>query len=305
MKRILKYAAPALIALLAVLVATQYRRDIPPALLEKRYGAPPSRFITVEGLRVHYRDQGKGFPLVLIHGTASSLHTWDGWVDSMGGSFRIVRLDLPGFGLTGPNAIGDYRIGWYVEFLERFLESAGITRCHMAGNSLGGLIAWSYARSNPGKVDRLILVDPAGYPIEGRSFLGISRVPGINLLLRHITPRVLVAAGVREVYGDPSRVTEGLIDRYYEIMLREGNRQAMIDRGAVAREDLSPAIRELRLPVLVQWGALDRVIPPEHARRFAADIPGARVIVYPGLGHVPMEEAPAATARDAMAFLRR
>jgi pimeloyl-ACP methyl ester carboxylesterase len=305
MKRILRYSAPALIALLALLVASQYRRDIPAAELEKKYAGPPSRFITVEGLRVHYRDQGKGFPLVLLHGTASSLHTWDGWARIMSGSYRIVRLDLPGFGLTGPNAGGDYTVARYVEFLDRFLSATGIRRCHLAGNSLGGLIAWSFARAHPGKVDRLILVDPAGYPIRGASFLGLSRVPGVNLLLRHITPRALVAVGIREVYGDTSKVTDNLIGRYYEMMLREGNRQAMIDRGRVAREDLSAGIRDLRLPVLVQWGSLDRLIPVDHARRFGADIPGATVIVYPGLGHVPMEEAPETTAGDAMAFLRR
>ena len=144
----------ALISFLALV-----RFDIPVEELKKTYADGTSRFVPVGGMDVHYRDEGRGFPLVLIHGTAASLHTWDGWATALSGDFRVIRMDLPAFGLTGPAPDRDYRIGAYVRFIDDFLDTIGVTRCHLAGNSLGGLIAWNYALAHPAKVDRMILVD--------------------------------------------------------------------------------------------------------------------------------------------------
>ncbi|MEM8548821.1 MAG: alpha/beta fold hydrolase, partial [Pseudomonadota bacterium] len=106
-----------------------------------------SRFVAVAGSDAHYRREGTpGAPvLLLLHGTSSSLHTWDGWVSRLADDYDIVRVDLPGFGLTGPRADRDYTVSAYVAFLERFVARLGLTQFTIAGNSLGGNIAWRFA----------------------------------------------------------------------------------------------------------------------------------------------------------------
>ena len=135
--------------------------------LTNHYTTDESRFIAVDGLRIHYRDEGSGPVLVLLHGVASSLHTWDGWVAEMKDQYRIIRLDLPAHGLTGPDpGVERYDTQYMVEKLDRFLDKLGIERLSLAGNSLGGFISWNYALQRPQRVDKLILIDSAGYPQE-------------------------------------------------------------------------------------------------------------------------------------------
>lgn len=304
MKRKILIGAVIGIALVAA-VAALVRPDIPPEELKSRYAPPPSRFITVQGMEIHYRDEGKGFPVVLIHGIASSLHTWEAWASVLDKRYRVVRMDLPGFGLTGPRADGDYRAESFALFMDEFLKELGIGKCHMAGHSMGGEIAWYYAVTRPGRVERLILIDAAGYPQENKiTPLALARIPLANDILRRITPRFLIARSLKTVYGDPSKITEGLIDRHYYLMLRKGNRQAMIDRTKASMEsDYSAFIKKISLPVLILWGERDGWIPLEHGYRFNRDIPGSLFKKYPGAGHAPMEEMPAETVRDAVDFL--
>lgn len=292
-------------------LVTHYRADIPVATLRAEYAGSGARFIEVDGATIHLRDEAPAGgadsrpPLVLIHGTASSLHTWDGWADRLGDTFRIVRFDLPGFGLTGPNAENDYRITRYVRTLGALLDRLGIERADVAGNSLGGHVAWRFALAAPERVRRLVLIDAAGYPQvdEKGNVLDVGRLPLVRRLLRKVTPRFLVEDGLRDVYADDTKVTPALIERHYRLLLREGNRDALIARLATPQEDRRADLPEVRQPTLVMWGAEDAWIPSEYARRFAADLPNATVEVYDGLGHVPMEEDPERTAADVRAFL--
>src|SRR5206468_1092598 len=149
-----------------------------------------------------YRDEGSGPLVVLVHGTSSSLHTWDGWAAALRDRWRVVRVDLPGFGLTGPSPARDYRIAAYVTFVDRFLERvAGGVPCALAGNSLGGNIAWEYALAHPSRVRALVLVDSAGYPLVlgGAAPLAfrVARWPVVADLLAGLDPRRLVEDGVR------------------------------------------------------------------------------------------------------------
>ena len=218
-------------------------------------------------------------------------------------------MDLPGFGLTGPQPANDYSIEEYTRFVLRVADTLGVRQFIVAGNSLGGEIAWHVASAVPDRVQRLILVDAAGYAYTPKSVpLGfrIARTPALHWITEHTLPRSVVASSVRNVYGDPSRVSDALVDRYYELTLREGNRAALSRRFSQSHPGTDIArLKSLHLPTLILWGAQDRLIPPEHGEQFHRDIAGSQLIVYDGLGHVPHEEDPARTVADVLKFLER
>ena len=304
-------ALAALLALFALAVGLNWAPDRPVETLMARWAQPPSAFIDVRGLKVHVRDEGPRddpAPLVLIHGTSSSLHTWEGWVAAFKGERRVITMDLPGFGLTGPNARDDYRTAAYVSFVIDLLDTLAVKKCVLAGNSLGGEIAWQVAVAAPGLVERLILVDAAGYPLQSQSIpigFRIARTPGLNRIMEFTLPRSLVASSVRNVYGDAARVTPELIDRYEALTLRTGNRRALVRR--FEQSDLgadAARIAKIRQPTLILWGGRDRLIPVDNARRFEHDIAGSRLVIFDDLGHVPHEEDAARTAAAVRDFLK-
>ena len=261
-------------------------------------------------MKVHVRDEGvkdDPVPIILLHGTSASLHTWDGWARALEGRRRVLRLDLPGFGLTGPAPDGDYTIEAYVRFMDAVLDHYAIRDCVIAGNSLGGWVAWETALAQPGRVDGLILVDSAGYALRSQSVplaFRIAKIPVLNRLMENMLPRALVESSVSNVYGDPARVTPGLVDRYYEVTLREGNRAALVRRFAQAAAGVDEArIRQVEAPTLILWGGRDRLIPLSAGKTFQRMIAGSRLIVFDHLGHVPQEEDPARTVAALQAFL--
>jgi pimeloyl-ACP methyl ester carboxylesterase len=291
-------------------LATVWAPDKPVAMLTARWAPPPSRFIALGGMQVHLRDEGPrtdSVPIVLVHGTSASLHTWNGWAESMRGSRRVIRFDLPGFGLTGPSPDNDYALAAYTRFTLQLLDSLGVSRFAIAGNSLGGEVAWEVAAAAPDRVAALLLVDAAGYKIVSQTVpigFRMARAEWLAWLFTRILPRSVVESSVRSVYGDPSRVTDSLVTRYFELTLREGNRASLPRRFAQSANGADSArITAVRAPTLIMWGGRDGLIPPDHAGRFARDIPGSRIELFPELGHVPHEEDPARTAAAVRAFL--
>ena len=280
--------------------------------LRARWAPPPSTFLALDGMQVHLRDEGPRddpMPVLLLHGTSDSLHTWEGWVPPLVQSGRrVIRVDLPGFGLTGPFPDGDHRIAAYPRFLSQLLDVLGVDRVVVAGNSFGGQVAMEFALAAPARVDRLVLVDALAYPRNAnRVPVGfvVASIPGLNRVMDYVLPRSLVEGSVRSVYGDPARVTPALVDRYYELALRDGNRAALRNRfGDLPDEADARRVKQLALPVLLLWGGQDQLIPIAAADRFLADIPGSRLVVFPALGHVPQEEDPLATVAPVLAFLR-
>jgi pimeloyl-ACP methyl ester carboxylesterase len=299
------YTGIAFVALWAVLMGFGYRADIPVEQLIPRYADRASKFAVIDGMRVHYRDEGQGPVLLLIHGSNSSLHTWDGWAARLRDKYRLVRLDLPGHGLTGPNPDHRYSYAAMSQTIDHLVEILGAGSFAMAGNSMGGAIALDYANRHPEKVEKLILIDSIGYPDEVPPLtLRMWGFPAVGTILTAITPRSVYAATLREAYGHPEMVTDALVDRYYELLLRQGNRHATQERFAEAAFSI-PALSLSRIHArtLVLWGGKDRWFPVSFGERFAHDIAGARLKIFPDLGHVPMEEGPEATAFEADEFL--
>ncbi len=294
----------------AAAVATAWEPDRSVSSLTARWAPPPSRFVEVEGLAVHVRDVGPRddeAPLVLLHGTSASLHTWEGWVERLSPTRRVVTLDLPGFGLTGTARDDDVTVARTLVILEALLAKLGLKQVVLGGNSYGGHLAWAYAVKHPEQVTRLILVDAAGYPRAERSLpLGfrLAATPGLRRLMEVLLPRGVVEQSVRNVYGDPSKVTPELVDRYFELTLREGNRRAVGLRFAQLASPVDTApLKTLAVPTLILWGAKDELIPLESGRRFDADLPDSELVVFDALGHVPHEEDAAATAAVVLRWL--
>lgn len=307
--RFFAITAAVVVLALAGLLAAVWAPDIPVTALQARWAPPPSTFLSVQGMSVHVRDEGPrddAVPLVLLHGTSASLHTWDGWVAALP-ERRVIRLDLPGFGLTGPMVDGDYAMSRYVHFMTALLDELGVQKAVLAGNSFGGRVAWEMAAAHPERVEKLVLVDAAGYATPSVSVpigFRIAQIPVLNTLMEVTLPRSMVESSLRNVYVRQERVTPALVDRYYELTLRAGNRQALVERFRQAPSGQGAArIATLRLPTLILWGEGDRLIPPENAAYFARDIPGSEVVMFPGLGHVPHEEDPAVTVAAVRRFL--
>lgn len=304
----------------ALLLAVSRAPDVPVEGLVARWAPPPSDFIEHRGMVVHLRDEGPRDdpePIVLLHGTGASLHTWDGWARELRHQRRVLRLDLPGFGLTGPFGgefdPADYRGDTYARFLLGLLAQLGVQQAVLAGNSLGGEIAWRAATlpaaaSTPAvRITRLVLVDASGLdfrPEEIPPAFLLARLPVLRDIGRAVLPRELIAASLASVYGDPSRVTPELVDRYWHMALREGNRQAL----ALRLQQLEPGLAADRLaqitvPTLILWGERDRLIPPAVGEELQRRIPASQRALLPGLGHVPQEEDPAASLAPVRRFL--
>lgn len=273
-------------------------RDIPINELKLKYTNLESSFISVNGMDVHFRDEGNqtdSIPIVLIHGTGSSLHTFDAWTDSLKTSNRVIRMDLPAFGLTGPFPDRNYAMAHYTSFLKDFLTALKIKKCILAGNSLGGQIAWNFTLEQPGMVQKLILIDAAGYPTISKSVpiaFKLGQTPVLKKLLTYITPGFMVRASIENVYFDTSKVTDALVERYFELALRAGNRQALVDRLRRSSDTNYTNIKYIKQPTLILWGAKDLLIPVENAYKFHESLPNPTLVILDDAGHTPMEESP-------------
>ena len=287
-------------------------QDIPIEELKKKYTDSYSSFVRVGGMEVHYRDQGKQIdstPIVLIHGTGSSLHTYDHWTKELAMNHRVIRMDLPGYGLTGAFPNRDYSYNNYVTFLKGFLEKIGVKSCVLAGSSLGGNIAWRFTVDNSEMVNKLILISAAGYPMKSKSIplaFKIAQIPVIQNIFTFITPRFVAKASVENVYKNKTKVDEELVDRYFELTLRKGNRQAFVDRFKVKSDTIShKKIKLINQRTLILWGEEDELIPSEMAYLFHDNLPDDTLVILKNVGHVPMEESPSESLMPVIEFLRK
>ena len=313
LRRTLKFlagSALAMVLLIAVLTAIYWAPDRPVSELAARWAPPPSQFIPIDGMQVHVRDEGPRDdpnPILLLHGTSSSLHTWEPWAKVLREKHRVISVDLPGYGLTGPFPDGDYRLAHYTRFVVELFDRLGVRHAVVAGNSFGGQVAIELALAAPARVDKLILVDALAYPSDSTSVpigFRIAQMPGLNILMQYMLPRRIVEDSLRNVMGDPGKVTPALVDRYFAMTVRAGNRASLPARFNYLPTEASAArIPRINKPTLILWGGRDRLIPPNNGDRLHRDIVGSELRVFPELGHVPQEEDPASTVAVALRFL--
>jgi pimeloyl-ACP methyl ester carboxylesterase len=278
--------------------------DLPLDFLKNKYAAAPSKFMALNELRIHYRDEGTGDAIVLVHGTGASLHTWNAWAQELSQTHRVIRLDLPAYGLTGKDPKKRYSSKDYVDLIDAFMKELKVNQFHLAGNSLGGLVSWLYASYHPDKVQKLILIDPSGFPSKKSPMvISLAKTPGINMLIRYVTPKAFIKKNLKEVYYNPDLISTQILDRYYELTLAPGNRTAFIDRAKIEREDYTDRLGLITNPTLILWGAEDAWIPLKNAYRFEEKIATSTVVVMKETGHLPMEEKPAKSLAITLDFL--
>ena len=269
-----------------------------------KYTDQNSKYLNIDGLKVHYKDEGEGEVLVLLHGTFSSLHTFDTWALIFKKKYRVIRLDLPGFGITGPSIENVYSISIFIDFIENFLDLLNVNKYHLAGNSLGGWLAWELALKAKDKIGKLVLLNAAGY-ISDKDYplpFVIAQTPVLRNVFNYI-PKAVVRRFIRQVFNDQAVVTDELVERYYCLIQREGNLSAFISIANSKLKQNTQSLNYLDVPVLIMWGDNDRWISPEHALFFKNDISNSRVLMYKDVGHIPMEEIPEKSANDLIKFL--
>jgi pimeloyl-ACP methyl ester carboxylesterase len=295
-----------LVAVLAVLGVWAWAPDRARADLESKYLDDPHDYVDVAGVRLHVRDTGppNAPAIVLLHGFGSSLHTWDAWARILAADHRVIRLDLPGAGLSGLDPKGDYSDTRTLQILEALLDRLGVAQATVVGNSLGGRLAWKFAATRPQRVDHLILVSPDGFASPGFEYGKAPEISASLKLMEYFLPKSLLKMSLAPAYGEPSRLSEPVLDRYYDLLRAPGVREAMLARmHQSVLVDPRPLLACIQAPTLLLWGVKDRMIPITNAADYLHAIPGSRLVSFVDLGHVPQEEAPAASLAPVLTFL--
>ncbi|HAU22411.1 MAG TPA: alpha/beta hydrolase [Erythrobacter sp.] len=302
-------------AILVMAVVLLRSPDTDPAEMRAKYGAPPSQFVELDnGLTVHLRDEGPedgnadAKVIVLLHGSNADLHTWQPWVDALRPDYRVIRLDQRGHGLTGAAQDNDYQLESFTGDLSKVLDSLGVDRFVLAGNSMGGWIAAGYALANPDRLTGLVLVDASGAPIKRESEppLGfqIAQTPGLRDLAKHFLPRSVIESSLSQSVANQEIVTDEEVDRYWELARYPGNREATMHRFRTERREYTAEeISALRVPTLVMWGEKDSLIPLAAGEWYAQHLPNSKLVTYPEFGHIPQQENPVQSAADLRAWL--
>ena len=266
-----------------------------------------SRERVIGGVRWSWIEAGPddGEPLVLLHGFASSLQTWDAWAEGLQKTHRVVRLDWPGSGLSPPDPANDYTDARSLQLLLALLDELGVQRASWVGHSMGGRIAWTLAARHPERTERLVLVAPDGFASFGFEYGKAMDVPASWGLMRHALPRAVLRMNLQAAYARPDALTQARVTRYHELLRAPGARQAMLDRlRQTVLQAPEPLLRQIQAPTLLVWGEADAMIPFVHAQDYLKALPGSRLVAFPATGHLPQEEAAQASLQAVAAFLR-
>lgn len=275
-------------------------RDKPAAEVEARWADERSRFVEIDGVRLHYRDEGEGPVVVLLHANYSSLFMWEPWVSALKDGYRVIRVDLPAHGLTGPEPRGNYTLERIQYLIEAFIDSRGLERFTLAGTSIGGTVAMRYAADHPDRVERLVLISPGSLEKRVRGRTQGADIPKAANVIAYVAPPAFTRFMLENDYGDPARVSDAVVDEWYSMWSREGNRLAMIE---LLRQYVSGGVEEkiraVKVPVLLIWGEQNKRVPLSLAyetRALLQNSPEVRLEVLPGIGHMLVQEAPLKSA---------
>lgn len=280
--------------------------DIPSSELKSRYSASYQQVLDVDGLNIHYTDTGPrdGPVLLLLHGFGSSLQTWDVWSSQLEQKFRVIRLDLPGFGLTGPSPVNDYSEKNDLATLTRFVNKLGLSSFSVIGHSMGGKMAWGLAAAEPDRVKALVLMAPDGFPDAKDIGSKPYEMPGIMGLMKFSLPKFLVRKSIEPAFFNPNALTDHLVNRYYDMLRAPGVRAAILERGnQTIYTDPVPRLKRITAPTLLIWGEQDRLIPSSNAKSYAGVLPVSRTVLLPNLGHLIQEEQPEVGLWQVIEFL--
>jgi pimeloyl-ACP methyl ester carboxylesterase len=247
----------------------------------------------INGLDTYYQDEGQGEPVVLLHGWGVSSQSLVGVASSLAARFRVLSVDLPGFGWSRAPADA-WGTAQYADHIRQLLDALGLSRVALLGHSFGGRVAISLAAQHPARASRLILVASAG--VRPRQTRAVRAKVAATKLLR----RVVTLPG----WG---RLGERILRRWQDRMGSRDYRAAGAMRPTLVRvvnEDLVPMLPLIQAPTLLLWGDQDREVRRPAVDTMAARIPGARLVVFPGAGHFPFQDAPEEFQRHLTGFLR-
>ncbi|QWE24040.1 alpha/beta hydrolase [Polynucleobacter sp. AP-Elch-400A-B2] len=294
--KVLKIIAIALTALLFLTALYLWTPDKSKEELEKIYGSPKTAYISALGVNIHYQDTGPSknpIPLLFLHGFGSSLQTWDSWSEALSSEYRVISLDLPGFGLTGEDPSGIYTDQRSVEVLEAFLKELQIPKVVLVGNSMGGKFAWQFAARYPDQVAKLVLISPDGYASPGMEYGKKTEVPAIAELYRYFFSKTFLAMNLEPAYANPKTLNDALVNRYYDLMLAPGVRGAILTRmQQTVLQDPIPSLATIKVSTLLLWGEKDAFIPIANSNDYLKVMPNAKRVSLPNIGHLPQEEQP-------------
>ena len=263
----LRWTGALMLLAIAALAIWLYAPDKPRAALEAAY---PSTYREVAGLRLRLRDTGpRDAPaLIMLHGFGSSLDTWEPWATALSRRYRVIRLDLPGFGLTGPDPTGDYSDQRTLVILAGLMDQLGLQRAAFIGNSLGGRFAWQFAAAHPERVTRLVLISPDGFASPGFEYGRAPEVPLMMEAMPWVGPRSLIRANLAPAWARPDALPDAVLDRYRDMLLAPGVRRAILDRTRqTVLTDPSARLKRITAPTLLLWGEEDHMIPVRNAAR--------------------------------------
>lgn len=281
------------VLILAAVVFAFWTPDMSASELEKRYAKPSLEVLEVDGLNIRYKDTGpKNAPVLLfLHGFGSSLQTWDDWSAQLEPHYRVIRLDLPGFGLTGPSPVNDYSEEQDLATLTHFVDKLGIDELAVIGHSMGGKMAWTFSAAQGPRVKALVLMAPDGYPQAQDIGSKPYAMPAVMGLMKFFLPKYLVRKSLEPAFFDATALDERLIQRYHDMLRAPGVRGAILERGQqTVYTDPVPRLKKITAPTLLLWGQADLMIPSSNAQSYADVLANTHTVLLPHLGHLLQEE---------------
>ena len=266
-----------------------------------------SHFAMIDGVRLHYQEKGTGTPLVLLHGFSSSTYSWKDVFEPLAKNYRVIAVDLKGFGFSG-KPDGDYTRRAQAILVAHLLDYLKIDKAWLAGNSMGGEVALNFALQNPQRVAGLILIDSAGVSVPGSNSLapGYARVPFVGpvLIALALTSDRLVRQGLEKSFYDDAKITDERVAAYYRpLKTRGGQLAALRARTQAGQFPIEQDLNKINSPALIIWGAEDALIPIEAGRKMNSLIKGSKLVIVERCGHVPQEELPERVLSEITKFI--
>lgn len=266
------------------------------------------------GLTLNYRVRGDPHKpaIMLVHGGGDSLSAWDGWCEVLESDFRLIAVDLPGHGLSGPYPDAAYSTQTLAVSLKAFIDAIGLEDFAIAGHSFGGETVLRYVVDNPHDPKAMVLVAPGGYKAEHGlavppTIARCALSPAGRLILRNFWSRPLFSVFQhKNFFFRKSSVSRAAINRQFALLRYAPNRGAMLSlvMNDMANHEDIKGLGSLQLPSLFLWGRQDRIVPLDTGRRIAADVPDSKLLLFDEMGHMLHVERAAESARAAKSFLQ-